>query len=319
MATTQAQHKPPARAPVVVSLASIKRGKAESPMRITIYGVEGIGKSSFAAGAPSPLFLDTEDGTSKLDVARVAVNSWDELMAWLDQLTTAEHEFKTVVIDTLDALEQKLWKHICEQKRIESIEDLGFGKGYVAALEHWREMLSKVERMRDARGIHVIFCAHATVKPFKNPEGEDFDRYQMKLNDKAAGLLKGWCETVLFAQYETFAVEDAKTKRAKGVSSGNRLIRTQRTAAWDAKNRDSLPESLPLDWSEFSAAVEANAPQSPDRLRARIAKLLESADDTLRANVEAAVQKSPDDAAHLARVADKLAAKLNLQIQENAQ
>ena len=75
MATPQPNNKPPARAPVVVSLASVKRGKADSPMRITIFGVEGIGKTLFASGAPSPIFLDGEDGTSKLDVARVAVTT----------------------------------------------------------------------------------------------------------------------------------------------------------------------------------------------------------------------------------------------------
>ena len=318
MATNRPPTPPQARAPVTVSLANVKRGKLESPMRITIYGVEGIGKSSFAAGAPSPVFLDTEEGTTKLDVARYDVDSWPVLMAYVEELTKAEHDYKTVVVDTLDALEQKLWKHICETRKIESIEDLGFGKGYVAALEHWRELVVKLERMRNARGLHVIFTAHAQVKPFKNPEGDDFDRYQMKLNEKAAGFLKGWCETVLFAQYETFAVEDAKTKRAKGYSSGSRLIRTQRTAAWDAKNRDNLPESLPLDWQAFSEAVAANAPQSVEKLTERIVAMLATADAELRKRVEAGVAKAPTDAAHLARVLDHLTTTLNLQAQEQA-
>lgn len=314
---TQQQPKQPAKAPPIsVSLASVKRGKVESPFRLTIYGVEGIGKSSFAAGAPGVVFLDAEKGTTKLDVARFDVESWAHLLAYVDELTDAEHDFRTVAIDTLDAVEQLLWTHLCQTRNWDSIEKPGFGKGYVAALEQWRDLCARLERLQKLRGMNVIFTAHAQIRPFKNPEGEDYDRYSMKLNEKAAGLLKGWCESVLFAQFETYAVTD-ENKRTRGVSDGSRLIRTARTAAYDAKNRDDLPASLPLDWQAFAEAVAAKGPQSADKLRARIAALADTCDAERRGKVEALVRKDPENAAHLARVLETLQAKINLSNQEN--
>jgi hypothetical protein len=317
MATPQQQPKQPAKAPIVVSLATVKRGKVDSPSRITIYGVEGIGKSSFAAGAPGVLFLDAEKGTTKLDVARVDVDDWPHLLAWVEQLTNSEHEYKTVALDTLDAIEQMCWRHLCETRMWDGIEKPGFGKGYVAALEQWRDLIARLERMQSKRGLNVIFTAHALIKPFKNPEGDDYERYTMRLNDKAAGLLKGWCETVLFAQYETFAVKDEDTKRIRGVSSGDRLIRTERTAAWDAKNRDNLPPSLPLDWQAFAEAVAGGA--NPEKLRARIAELVATLTPEKRAKVEAAVASKPDNAAFLTHVMGKIQTEIHLSNQEQGQ
>lgn len=301
--------------PISVSLGTVVRGKVDSPSRTTIFGVEGIGKSSFAAGAPGVLFLDAEKGTTKLDVARVDVDSWPHLFAWVDELTRAEHDYKTIAFDTLDAMEQMCWRHLCETRRWDGIDAPGYGTGYTAALEQWRELLSRLERLQTKRGVDVIFCAHALVKPFKNPEGDDYERYTLRLHEKSAGLLKGWCYTVLFAQYETFAVKNEK-KQYKGVSSGNRLIRTQRTAAWDAKNRDDLPESLPLDWQAFADAVAENA--SPEGLRARITALAATVDEEKRGKVEAAVAAKPEDAVYLARVLNKLQTQINLNNQENS-
>ena len=74
------------------------------------------------------------------------------------------------------------------------------------------------------KGTNVVLLAHSWIKPFKNPSGEDFDRYELKINNKAAGLVKEWSEAVLFANWETFVKEDKRTKRNKGVSTGARIL-----------------------------------------------------------------------------------------------
>ena len=126
--------------------------------------------------------------------------------------------------------------------------------------------------------------------------------------------MKEWADAVLFTRYETFAHVDEKTKRAKGVSTGARVLHTQRTAAWDAKNRYDLPEVLPLDWSAFVEAVQSQAPASPEKLRARIQKLLaQSTDQALIQKVTAAVEAAGSNAALLAKYADTLAARINIQ------
>lgn len=305
-----------------MKLGAVTKGRLERPMRVLLFGVEGVGKSTFAANAPSPIFLAAEDGTAQLDVARFPEpKSWGDVLDALDELMVGEHDFKTVVVDTLDWLEPLCWDHIvtkANSPKIKSVEDFGFGKGYVAALDAWRVLLSRFEQLRLKRGMHVVFLAHSWIKTFKNPEDEDYDRYELKLHAKAGGLLKEWCDAVLFTRYETFTNTDEKTKRTRGVSTGARVIHTQRTAAWDAKNRYDLPETLPLDWSAFAEAVKRQAPADPAKLVARIDALLaKTTDEELIRNVTAAVRAAGNDAARLAKYADTLSARIAIQNEEN--
>jgi hypothetical protein len=308
-----------------MTLASAVKGKVSKPHRILMYGVEGVGKSTFAASAPAPIFLGAEDGTSELDVTRFPQpGNWLEALDAVAELTTADHSFKSLVVDTLDWLEPLCWQHVCATKRDkngelhENIEWYPYGAGFVAALEEWRVFLARLERLRAARGMHVIMLAHSWIKSFKNPEGDDFDRYELKLNNKASGLLKEWADAVLFARYETFANKDGKTKRVRGVSTGARVVQTRHAAAWDAKNRYNLPETIPLNWQDFIDAVAADRPVDPEVVRKRLDELLAAADPELRAKGEKAAAAHANDPAALARLADQLASKINLKSQESA-
>lgn len=311
MSTAQAtqQQKPPR-----MTLSSVTRGKIQKPLRVLLYGVEKIGKSTFAAAAPGAVFLCAEDGISELDVARFPEpRSWPEALEALEALRTGEHDHKFVVIDTVDWLEPMIWSFICDRDGEKNIEAYGYGKGYTAALDEWRLLLAKLERLRADRSMGVILLAHSWTKPFKNPAGADFDRFEMKLNAKAGGLLKEWSDAVLFAAFEQYTHED-KNKRVRGVATGARLVYTQRTAVYDAGNRFNLPPELPLDWDAFAEAINANRPEV---IRKRIDEMLaDHPDQVFKAKVDAAVMKDPDNAVHLARVMNKLAATLSTQ--ENA-
>jgi hypothetical protein len=295
-----------------MKLASVVKGRLAKPLRVLVYGVEGVGKSTFAASAPSPIFLGAEDGTSELDVPRFPEpHSWKDVLDAVDELTEAEHDYKTLAIDTLDWMEPICWAHVCATKKdkngksFQSIEDLGYGKGYTAALEHWRLLLSKLERLRAKRGMTIIPIAHSWIKTFKNPTGDDFDRYQLKLHEKASAIWREWCDVVLFAAHETLTYET--NGRAKGVQ-GARVLYTERCAAWEAKNRQDLPPKLPLDWDAFAEAVAAHRPADPAKLRARIEELLPLVGEDIQTRVKTALEKAGDDAAQLAKIENKLAA-----------
>lgn len=306
----------PARTPRM-TLGAVTRGLIAKPLRVLLYGVEGVGKSTFGACAPSPIFLAAEDGTAHLDVARFPEpHTWSDALEAVDVLTKEAHDYKTLVIDTLDWLEPMCWAHVigsANNPKITSIEDFGFGKGYTAALDSWRVLLAALDRMRNTRGMNVIMLAHSWTKTFKNPEDDDYDRYEMKLNAKASGVLREWCDDVLFARHDEMAARDDKTKRVRGVSTGARVMHTTRTAAYDAKNRHDLPPVMPLSWEDYEAAVLARKPASVDTLRTRIADLLSGADAALATRVNAAVAKAGDDAAQLARIADRLNATIQTQ------
>jgi hypothetical protein len=251
---TPQKPQPPKRS----MLGAVTRGPTQQPFRVLGFGPEGVGKSTFGAGAPAPIFLGTEDGTGQLDVARFPEpQSWDEALDAIRELVREPHKYGTLVIDTLDWLEPLVWRHVCARDRKANIEAYGYGKGYVAALDEWRVMLAELERLRRAKQMHVVLLAHSLVKTYKNPEGDDYDRYSLKIHEKAGGLLKEWCDAVLFANYKTHVLKDGA--RAKGYDGNTRVVHTERRAAWDAKNRFGLPLELPLDWAEFYAAVRANS------------------------------------------------------------
>ena len=295
-------------------LAGLTAKKLVTPSRTLLYGVEGIGKSTFASQAPKPIFLGSEDGTSQLEVYRYPkpLQRARDIFEALDVLEHEEHDFETVVLDTVDWAEPLIWAEVCADAGKRSIEDFGFGKGYVAAQDEWRRLLARFDAIRAKRRMHVVLLGHSTVRSFANPEGDNFDRYQLKMHEKSAGILREWVDCVLFANYETFAVKagDA-SKKAKGVSSGSRVVHTERRAAFDAKNRYALPEKLPLDWAEYWAAIQAHRPQEPGALREQIEAMLgEIADDDLAEKVRAAVTGAGDDAVKLAAFANKVSVRL---------
>ena len=312
MITPEAQI-PAAPKPKRMTLSAIKTGRLQKPTRIMIYSVDGCGKTTFASQAPKPIFLASEDGTAQFDVARFpSVETWADMLDGVQELTVGEHDYQTLVIDSLDWAEPLLWRSISDAAKVPTIEDVGggFGKGYMAAMEGWRVLLAALERLQRDRGMGLILIGHSLIKKFANPEGDDYDRYSLKLNEKAAGLIREWVDAVLFANFETFAVKD-KAKRIRGVSSGSRIIYTQRTASYDAKDRYGLPPQMPLSWAEFEKAKAAGQPADPDALIAEItrkAALLGGKDST---DTLAAVAKIGGDAIKLSQLNSWVNAKLN--------
>jgi hypothetical protein len=251
-----------------MKLGAVRRGVRPAPDRILLVGTEGVGKSTFAADATSPIFLAAEDGIRHLDVASFPQpQTFADVLEAVRVLATEPHDYKTVVIDTLDWVEPLIFDAVCQANGWKTIEEPGYGKGYAIALVEWRQLLAGLDRLRAERGMEVILLAHATIRTFSNPAGANFDRYEMKLQRTAAAVVKEWTDANLFAIHEEF-VRDAKgLEKAKGVSTGRRVIHTERTSAWDAKNRHGLPTEIPLSYAEYAAARTAGQPADPASLR----------------------------------------------------
>ena len=243
---------------------NIIRGKIPSAQKIVIYGPEGIGKSTFAAHFPEPLFIDTEGSTKHMDVARLpAPTSWSML---IDEISNVKKEgpgvFKTLVIDTADWAEQMCAKHVCDKAHKTSIEDFGYGKGYIYLKEEFGRLLNLLEDVIEV-GIHVVITAHAKMRKFEQPdEMGTYDRWEMKLDKNVAPLVKEWADMVLFANYKVFTIKDEQTNKNKA-QGGKRVIYTSHHPCWDAKNRHSLPPELSLDYSSIAPYLEAAAIAEP--------------------------------------------------------
>ena len=241
-------------------LEHIQTGRENKPPRIMLYGQEGVGKSTFGASAPAPIFIQTEDGLGEIDCCKFPLaQSVEDVIIELTALRDEEHNFRTVVIDSLDWLERLIFDEICKEFGVRSIEkaDGGYGKGYVDALVHWRKVLALLDDLRNKRCMMVILLAHAKVERFEDPENAAYDRYSPRLHKHAASLVSEWVDTVLFATKRMRVSKDGDSRTIAapiGADGGERIIRTNGSPACIAKNRYGLPNEIPLSWDEFIQA-----------------------------------------------------------------
>ena len=237
-------------------LSRIHSGRQVAPRRVMLYGTHGIGKSSFAAASDRPIFVQTEDGLGEIDCDKFPLaQSYDDVLAMLGELYTQEHPYRTVVIDSLDWLERLIHAEVCRKRNVETIEDIGYAKGYVFALTQWREVLSGLEALRNERAMAVILLAHARIEKFENPETESYDRYVPRLHKLASAIVQEWCDEVLFATYKVYTKqhdEGFNRKRTQALGDGERVLRTTERPAHVAKNRLNLPDELALDFPTYA-------------------------------------------------------------------
>lgn len=258
-------------------LSQVSKGKIKKPILTIIYGPDGVGKSTFGANAPSPIFLGTEDGTANLDVTRFPKpTDFDSIRAGIRELITEKHDYKTLVIDSLDWLETMVHSAICAKDGSKTINQAqgGYGNGIEVALQSWRALQSDLTELRNTKGMNIILIAHSQVKDFHDPtQNLAYSRFLLKLNDKAAALWREYVDTVLFANFEVVATKEKSEKKAKSFGDGARKLYTERRPSFDAKNRLGLPFELPLDWAAFIAAADSGEPESAEQLLKDIAQL----------------------------------------------
>lgn len=236
---------------LTVGWESVRKGRRSKPDRIFFYSVEKFGKTSFAAGAPRPIFLDFEDGTAEFD----GVESFDmrgasasDVIETLDLILAAPQGHQTVVIDTADSMERSIQKAIMREANCDSIEEVdgGYGKGYVRSSEAFASIFRKLDELREA-GMAIVVLAHASIVSFSNPTGADYKRFEPKLERRSMPIPKEWADAILFGMFEDLVVNtDRKGLRGKGTGGKRRVIHTVRAAAWDAGNRYGLPAKLVL-------------------------------------------------------------------------
>ena len=249
----------------MIDLNSISKNSPKKP-RIVIYGPAGIGKTTFAASAPSPIFILTEDGLGDLEVPAIptgddgkptVAKSFDEVLELLQAIGEQEHKFKTVVIDSLDWLEPLVWEATCRRcGNVDSIEDVkgGYGKGYIATDVEWKDFFDAVTYLRDTKDMFVILIAHGAVVNIKDPAHPSYDKNDLKLNKRASAKAVEWADVIGFASLRTFVTTEKEAfdkTRSRAVSTGEHILNLTGTASYVSKNRYHMPDLISLDWADF--------------------------------------------------------------------
>jgi len=242
---------------MAINLKSIKKNTELLPPRIMLYGPHGLGKTTFGAGAPNPIFILTEDGLGQIEADHFPLaTTFTQVQEALASLT-GDHDFQTVVIDSLDWLDNLVWEEINTKY---DAKDLAYGKGAVIAADYWRKVLDTLNVLR-SKGMASILLAHCEIKRFDSPEVEPYERYQPKLQARSSALVQEWCDMVLFTNYKTLVkTTDVgfNNKVTRGTSTGERIMHTNERPAYLAKNRYNLPDQLPLEWSALAEAITGN-------------------------------------------------------------
>ena len=258
-----------------MSKYSVTTGVQPAPVKTVLYGPEGIGKSTFASHFPDPVFIDTEGGTKRLDVARLPQpTSWAMLLDEVAEVRKGNVPCGTLVLDTADWAERLCIQAVCARAKVNGIEDFGYGKGYTYVKEEFGKLLDALEEVLQA-GHNVVVLAHAAITKFEQPDAVgNYDRWSMKTSKQVAPLLREWCDMLLFANYKTVVekVGDGKNAKSKA-SGGRRVLYTAHHPCWDAKNRFDLPEEVPFDYASIAAcipgAMSAQAPKPEPQPRSQ--------------------------------------------------
>jgi hypothetical protein len=218
-----------------------------SDLTAVVYGPAKIGKSTFCSNADNALFLATEPGLNNLNVYQVGVSSWDELLRVCAEIAAGNHQFKTIIIDTIDNAYKFCEEHICKQLGIQHQSDASYGKAYGMINGEFQRVLTRLAHM--PYGLYMI--SHSQEIEVESRTGK-YHRIAPTLPDKPRRILLGLADMVLFCDIEM-------TKNDAGEPVARRVIRTKPTLAYEAGDRTGrLPEVIGLDYAEFITAFNSN-------------------------------------------------------------
>lgn len=228
------------------------------PPIITIYGDAGIGKTSFAADAPHPIFIRTEDGLGILKAETFPLcTTIAEFDSQLKTLCESDHDYQTLIIDSLDWLETLIGEQVAKDHKKITVSEIDYGKGFDQVRAKMHHITNTLAWLRNNKNMIVILLAHSLVRKVEKPDFPPFDAHDLKLNRKVSSLIQEFSDIIFFADWEMVVTSDDTGyggKRTRAMGTGSRIMYAEGSPTHVAKNRFSLPAKLPLSWNSFMKA-----------------------------------------------------------------
>lgn len=243
-------------------LDRIVTGRVEKPPKLLIWGPPAVGKSTFAAGAEDAIFIEAEDRTGHLDVARLPVKSWEEVFEAIKAVATAEgRPYKTIVFDTIDAMELLLFEFLARDAGESSHEDIGGGwfKFRTPMLKQLKRFVNQLDRLTH-KGFQVVILAHAQTKSYQPPGGgEKYDRFVLKMDAAGGDYIMENMDLVGHAKFKVYVNKSKdKTTKARAITSGERELAFAFDPVHPTKRGIPCAESCKLDWGAFQEALKVD-------------------------------------------------------------
>lgn len=239
----------------------ISNSTTDRPQRVVIYGAPGVGKTQLAMAFPAPVFLCAEEGLGARPVARFdgTCSTYAQVKEAFTQLYREPHEFKTIVLDSVDWLMPAIAGEGCARHNCKSMDDSAattYGRGHGWA----RDVLSDVLKMADAvaqkRGMHIVLIAHAAAVDTRDPGGEKYTAWGLGVQRLCAQLVTEWSDEIWFVATDVCArPENTRTHERLGYGTSDRVVHVAPNPAWLAKTRQLAGENYNCGNDKGFAAI----------------------------------------------------------------
>jgi len=236
-------------------------GKKQNPFKLFMYGSNGTGKSTFAGDMEKPVFIDLERNVDHLNVPRFQLKTTQEIVEFLIQLRTQHHDWKTLVIDSVDTLEGIAIKRAWSGE-VEGLDNPdAYGSGYKWVKEFFENIVKLCEPLFSDKKMNIVFLGHETVSNIKKPGEDPYDSITPRIREKNYAPICNWVNAIFYATTEIYRVEGEKKKFSKEkteriLAGHTRKLYTTPSPAYLAKNVFKLPYKIDMEYAVFKKEVD---------------------------------------------------------------
>lgn len=254
---------------MAISLASLKKTAGKSLPLILIYGPEKVGKTTLAAEFPAPVLIQTAGENPPAEIAIDSfgcLNTFDELMSAFEALFVEDHSFRTLILDAIDGIERIVWAETCRRYGWKSVEEPGYGKGYIETDQVWAEIYDAIRGLNQTKGLIIVLLGHVEIKQFDDPANGSYSRFQPNLHKRASDAVKAMMDIIIFVNHRV-SITKEKTgfgnEKSTANGAGLRMLYLEARPGFVAGNRYSMPDAMQYTKGKGWSDIAKYLPKAP--------------------------------------------------------